>query len=129
MLPRIQTVYQLHALSTPSPITHAKDNSATPSAHLLWSVRLRAAGSATVTLPQLHTLLLTSSSSLLEDLPVAQIVKNLPAMQETRLWSLGQEDPWRREPTPVFLPGEVHGQRRLGATVRGAAKSWMRLSD
>ena len=24
---------------------------------------------------------------------VAQLVKNLPAMQETRIWSLGQEDP------------------------------------
>ena len=29
--------------------------------------------------------------------------------------SLGQEIPWRRkwEPTPVFLPGESHGQRSL----------------
>ena len=29
---------------------------------------------------------------------------------------LGQEDPWRRawQPTPVFLPGESHGQRSLG---------------
>ena len=27
------------------------------------------------------------------DFPVAQMVKNLPAMQETRVWSLGQEDP------------------------------------
>ena len=27
--------------------------------------------------------------------------------------SLGGEDPWRRQwqPTPVFLPGESHGQR------------------
>ena len=25
--------------------------------------------------------------------PVAQVVKNLPAMQETQVWSLGQEDP------------------------------------
>ena len=32
---------------------------------------------------------------------------------ETRVWSLGQEDPWRRawQPTPVFLPGGSHGQR------------------
>ena len=46
---------------------------------------------------------------------LAQVVKNLPAMQETRLWSLGQEDPLGREwqPTPVFLPGEFHGQRSL----------------
>ena len=47
--------------------------------------------------------------------PVAQVVKNLPAMQETRVPSLGQEDPWRRkwQPTLVFLPGESHGQRSL----------------
>ena len=34
-------------------------------------------------------------------------------MKETRIWSLGQEDPWRRkwQPTPVFLPGESHGQK------------------
>ena len=46
---------------------------------------------------------------------VAQMVKNLPAMQETWVWSLGQEDPWRRawQPTPVLLPGESHGQRSL----------------
>ena len=28
-----------------------------------------------------------------KDFPVAQMVKNLPAMQETRVQSLGQEDP------------------------------------
>ena len=47
---------------------------------------------------------------------VAQIVKNLPAMQETWVWSS-----WVRKitgrskwlPTPVFLPGESHGQRSL----------------
>ena len=29
--------------------------------------------------------------------------------------SLSQEDPWRRvwQPTPVFLPGESHGQKCL----------------
>ena len=33
------------------------------------------------------------------------MVKDLPAMQKTQVWSLGWEDPWRREwqPTPVFL--------------------------
>jgi len=32
-----------------------------------------------------------------------------------RVWTLGQEDPWRRkwQPTPIFLPGEFKGQRRL----------------
>ena len=46
---------------------------------------------------------------------VAQTVKNLPAMQETQVTCLGLEDPWRREwlPTPVLLPGELHGRRSL----------------
>ena len=37
--------------------------------------------------------------------------------------------PWRRkwQPTPVFLPGEPHGQRSLEATVHGVAKSRTRL--
>ena len=36
-------------------------------------------------------------------------------MQETRVQSLGREDPWRRawHPTAVFLPEESHGQRSL----------------
>jgi len=40
---------------------------------------------------------------------VARMLKNLSAMQETRVRPLGHEDPWRREwqPTPVFLPGEI----------------------
>ena len=47
---------------------------------------------------------------------VAQMVKNLPAMWETWVWSLGWEDSpgegkWL--PTPVFLPGEFRGQRSL----------------
>ena len=46
---------------------------------------------------------------------VAQMVKNVPAMQE--IWDdpwVGKI-PWRRkwQPIPVFLPGEVHGQRSL----------------
>ena len=47
---------------------------------------------------------------------VAQMVKNLPAMQETRVQSLGQDDPLEKgwKPTLVFLPGEFHGQRSLG---------------
>ena len=46
---------------------------------------------------------------------MAQIVKNLRAMQETQVLSLCCEDPWRTEwlPTLVFLPGELHGQRSL----------------
>ena len=39
---------------------------------------------------------------------VAQMVKDLPAMQETWVQSLGQEDASEKGmvPTPVFLPGE-----------------------
>ena len=47
---------------------------------------------------------------------VAQRLKRLPPMRETRVWSLGWEyPPWRRkcQPTPVFLPGESHGWRSL----------------
>ena len=45
----------------------------------------------------------------------AQTVKNLPALQETQVWSLDREDPLEKgmATTPVFLPGESHGQRRL----------------
>ena len=43
------------------------------------------------------------------------MVTNVPAMQENQVQSLGQEDPLEKGmvPTPVFLPGESHGQRRL----------------
>ena len=46
---------------------------------------------------------------------MAQIVKILPAKQETRVQSLGQGDPLGKEwlLTPVFLPGEFHGQKTL----------------
>ena len=40
---------------------------------------------------------------------------NLPAIQETWVLSLGQEDPLEKRitMTPVFLPGEFHGQKSL----------------
>ena len=42
---------------------------------------------------------------------VAQLIKNLPTMQETWVRSLGWEDLLRRErlPTSVFWPGEFQG--------------------
>ena len=62
---------------------------------------------------------------------VSQTIKILPAMQETWVKSLGQEDPLQKgmQPTPVFLPGELQGQsgiagyspwdpKELGATER-----------
>ena len=53
------------------------------------------------------------------ELMVAQMVKNLPAVQETWVQSLGQEDPLEKgmASTPLFLPGEFHGQRTWEATV------------
>jgi len=43
------------------------------------------------------------------------MVKNLPTMWKTQVQFLGQEDPLGNEMhlTPVFLPGESHGQRSL----------------
>ena len=89
---------------------------------------------------------------------VAQLVKNMPAMQETPVWFLDREDPLERDrlPTPVFLgfPGGSHGKEsacntgdlglipRLGRSpgegkgnplqysdLDGVAKSWTWLSD
>ena len=46
---------------------------------------------------------------------VIHMVKNLLAMQETQVWSLGWEDLLEKEwqPTPVLLTGKFHGQRSL----------------
>ena len=46
---------------------------------------------------------------------VSQTVKNLPAMQETWVQSLGWEDPLEKEMATYssILPGESHGQRSL----------------
>ena len=58
--------------------------------------------------------------------PGGSVVKNLPAMQEMQVRSLGQEDPWEDpsriyKSTPVFSPGKFHGQGSLGNSMdRGA---------
>ena len=46
---------------------------------------------------------------------LAQTVKNLPAMQETQVPSLGQEDPLEKGMATLssILDGEFHGQRSL----------------
>jgi len=54
-------------------------------------------------------------------------IKNLPAKQQTWVYSLVRKIPWSRrwQPTPVFLPGKKsHGQRSLTATAHGVTKSW-----
>ena len=45
----------------------------------------------------------------------AQMVKNLPAIRDTQVRSLGQEDPLEMgmAPTPVFLPEEFQGQKSM----------------
>ena len=43
------------------------------------------------------------------------MIKNLPAIQESWVLSLSWEDPLEKgmATTPVFLPGDFHGQRSL----------------
>ena len=57
-----------------------------------------------------------------------QLVKNLSAVQVTWVWSLSQEDPLEKGKTPVYLPGEYHGQRILVGYSPGSCKSWTQLS-
>ena len=45
--------------------------------------------------------------------PGGSEVKNPPAVQETQVQSLGQEDSRVGNGNPVFLPGKSHGQRSL----------------
>ena len=65
------------------------------------------------------------------DFPGGSVVKNPSAKQETQETqapSVGRKIPWRRkwQPTPVFLPGESHGQRSLaGYSPRGHKESDM----
>ena len=62
--------------------------------------------------------------------PFGTVVKDPSAMletweTETWVWSLDQEDPWRKpwQPTRVFLPGESHGQRSLAGYSTWFAKN------
>ena len=54
------------------------------------------------------------------------MVKNPPAMQETRVSPWVRMIPWRKEqlPNPGFLPGEFHGQMNLaGYSLWGCKES------
>ena len=73
---------------------------------------------------------ITAINSNIWGFPGGIVVKNLHAnVGDTRdmgLISGSGRSPWRREwqPTPVFLPGEFHGQRSLaGWSPRGSQKS------
>ena len=63
----------------------------------------------------------------------AHLVRNLHAMQEMQVLSMGWEegDLWRRkwQPTPVFLPGKSSGQRSLEGYSPWGHKSQTGLSD
>ena len=52
-------------------------------------------------------------------------------MQETQVWSLGQEDTLedKWQPAPVFLPGKSHGQRSLVGYRPWGRKESDRLTD
>ena len=61
--------------------------------------------------------------------PVAQLIKNLPAMQETPVQVLVQKIPWRsvRLPTPVFLGfpgGSVCKETTCNAGDSGLIPGW-----
>ena len=66
---------------------------------------------------------------------VAQLVKNMPAKaaeaRDSGFDPWVGKIPWRRawQPTPVFLPGESHGQGSLVGYSPWGRKSWTRLSD
>ena len=63
---------------------------------------------------------------------VAQIVKNLPAMREMRVPSLGREYPLEKEngnPLQYSCWGNPMDREDWWVTVPGVAESWTRLSD
>jgi len=59
---------------------------------------------------------------------VAQIVKNLPAMQETWVQPLGWEDPMEKG-MAIHSPENSMDRGAWRATVHGVAKSQTRLND
>ena len=63
---------------------------------------------------------------------VAQRLKRLPARQETRVQSLGWEDPLEEGMTinsSILAWGTPMDREAWWATVPGVAKSWTRLND
>ena len=63
----------------------------------------------------------------IQGFPDGSVIRNLPAMQETQVQSLDQEDPWRRkwQPTLVFLLGNPMDRGAWGTEESmGSQKSW-----
>ena len=59
---------------------------------------------------------------------VAHLVKNLPAMQETWVRSLGWDLPWRREKLLYSVSGEFSSILAWRITIHGVTKSQTQLS-
>ena len=62
---------------------------------------------------------------------VAQMVKNLPAMQETHVWLLDQEDPlekWMVTHASIFV-WRILWTEEPGGLVHGVTKSQTQLSE
>ena len=59
----------------------------------------------------------------------AQIVKNLPAEQETQAQSLGRKDPLEKGMATHSCLGNPMDRGDWQATVHGIAKSWIQLSN
>ena len=60
------------------------------------------------------------------------MVKNLPAIQETRVRSLGREDPLEKGTAihySILAWKNPKDREAWQATVHGVKKSWIRLSD
>ena len=76
-----------------------------------------------MTKKQIHLIYLLETEASL----VAQMVKNLPAMQETQVRSLGWEDSLEEgmAATPVFLLGNPMDRGAWRATVHGTTQSDM----
>ena len=75
----------------------------------------------------------TDTSIIIFGFPGGSVIKNLPASTEDggdSVQSLGQEDPLEKEmqPTLVFLPGKIHGQRNPVGYSPWVAKGWTRPS-
>ena len=62
---------------------------------------------------------------------IAQLVKNLPAVPETRVQFLGREVPLEKEMATHsnILAGESHRQRSLAGNSPWDSKSWIQLRD
>ena len=54
---------------------------------------------------------------------------NAGATRDSRFNLWVRKTPWRRawQPTPVFLPGESHGQKSLAGYVQGFTENWTQL--